>query len=145
MIKTIRQSILGNPLTVVFDDCFSHASVPLVQNLLLGSTYRLSLNDTITSLSSCIIQSVNVCASEEEKLSKVCISISMLSKEFLSKFITYIAQMMCLKANPFFKLLFLLLDGIRITRFSLILVIPVLLNDCRISYLILIVSHALHH
>lgn len=70
MIKTIRQSILGNPLTVVFDDCFSHASVPLVQNLLLGSTYRLSLNDTITSLSSCIIQSVNVCASEEEKLSK---------------------------------------------------------------------------
>lgn len=72
MIKSIRKSILGNPLTVVFDDCFSHTSVPLVQNLLLGSAFRLSLNDAITSLSSFIIQSVNVCASEEEKLSKVC-------------------------------------------------------------------------
>ncbi|KAM4071985.1 hypothetical protein ACJW30_11G100500 [Castanea mollissima] len=70
MIKSIRKSIFGNPLTVVFDDCFSHTSVPLVQNLLLGSPFRLSLNDAITSLSSCIIQSVNVCASEEEKLSK---------------------------------------------------------------------------
>ncbi|XP_050282041.1 DEAD-box ATP-dependent RNA helicase 5 [Quercus robur] len=74
MIKSIRKSIVGNPLTVVFDDCFSHTSVPLVQNLLLGSAFRLSLNDAITSLSSCIIQSVNVCASEEEKLSK-CIRI----------------------------------------------------------------------
>ncbi|XP_040991488.1 pre-mRNA-processing ATP-dependent RNA helicase prp5 [Juglans microcarpa x Juglans regia] len=70
MMKSIRQSISGTPLTVVFNDCFNHASVPLVQNLLSGSIHRISLNDTITSLSSCIIQSVNVCASEDEKLSK---------------------------------------------------------------------------
>lgn len=73
MIKSVRQSVLVTPLTVVFDDCFRHASVPLVQNLLMGSICRLSLNDSIASLSSCIIQSVNVCTSEEEKLSKVCI------------------------------------------------------------------------
>ncbi|KAF5446255.1 hypothetical protein F2P56_031893 [Juglans regia] len=70
MMKSIRQSISGTPLTVVFNDCFNHASVPLVQNLLSRSIHRISLNDTITSLSSCIIQSVNVCASEDEKLSK---------------------------------------------------------------------------
>ncbi|KAG2672329.1 hypothetical protein I3760_13G035300 [Carya illinoinensis] len=70
MMKSIRQSISGTPLTVVFNDCFNHASVPLVQNLLSGSIHRISLNDTITSLSSYIIQSVNVCASEDEKLSK---------------------------------------------------------------------------
>lgn len=80
MIKSIRQSISGIPLTVVFNDCFSHASVPLVQNLLSRSIYRLSCNDAIASLSSCIVQSVNVCTSEEEKLSNVRISISMLSK-----------------------------------------------------------------
>ncbi|KAJ0044413.1 hypothetical protein Pint_05890 [Pistacia integerrima] len=69
-VNSIRQSISGKPHTVLFSDCLGYASVPAVQNLLTGSVYRLSLNDSISSQSSCIIQSISVFASEEEKLLK---------------------------------------------------------------------------
>ncbi|KAF8021844.1 hypothetical protein BT93_G2094 [Corymbia citriodora subsp. variegata] len=59
MIKSARQFISGNPRTVVFNDCLGE--------LLNGPIERLSLNNTITS---CIVQSANVCTLEEEKLSK---------------------------------------------------------------------------
>lgn len=103
MMKSIRQSISGTPLTVVFNDCFNHASVPLVQNLLSGSIHRISLNDTITSLSSYIIQSVNVCASEDEKLSKVCMPISMLRNKIVLKFFFFLhSTNNCMKAVSLF-------------------------------------------
>ncbi|XP_059628410.1 uncharacterized protein LOC132271141 isoform X2 [Cornus florida] len=69
-IKSIRQAISGNPQCVVFNDGLNYECVPLLQNLLRGSICRLSLNDSITSQSDCIIQSVHVCGSEEEKISK---------------------------------------------------------------------------
>lgn len=70
IIKSIRQCISGNPQTLVFNGCSSYASIPVVQNLLPRSVCRLALNDSITSQSMCIIQSVHVCDSEEEKLAK---------------------------------------------------------------------------
>ncbi|KAI4352623.1 hypothetical protein L6164_006857 [Bauhinia variegata] len=70
MIKSIKNSISGVPHIVVFNDCFGHASMPMVKYLLKGPICRLSLLDSVTSLSSCIIQSVEVCTSEEEKLLK---------------------------------------------------------------------------
>ncbi|KAH9704365.1 DEAD domain-containing protein [Citrus sinensis] len=69
-LSLIRQSISGKPHTVVFNDCLTYTSVPAVQNLLLGSINRLSLNQSVASQSACIIQSVNVCASDEEKILK---------------------------------------------------------------------------
>lgn len=47
--------------------------MPVLQCLLEGSICKLSVNGSVTSQSSCIVQSVEVCASEEEKLKKVCI------------------------------------------------------------------------
>ncbi|RDY07220.1 putative ATP-dependent RNA helicase ddx5 [Mucuna pruriens] len=70
-IKSIKKCINGNPHIVIFNDCFSHISVPVVRYLLTGSVCRLSLNNSITSLSSCIIQSVKVCTSEEDKVIKM--------------------------------------------------------------------------
>ncbi|ESW17512.1 hypothetical protein PHAVU_007G245100 [Phaseolus vulgaris] len=67
-LKSIKKCISGNPHLVIFNDCLSHESVPVVQYLLTGSICRLSLNNSITSLSSCIIQSVKVCTSEEDKV-----------------------------------------------------------------------------
>ncbi|TKY53465.1 Pre-mRNA-processing ATP-dependent RNA helicase prp5 [Spatholobus suberectus] len=69
-IKSIKKCISGNPRLVIFNDCFSHMSIPLVRYLLTGSICRLSLNNSITSLSSCIIQSVKLCTSEEDKVVK---------------------------------------------------------------------------
>ncbi|XP_030545559.1 probable ATP-dependent RNA helicase ddx5 isoform X2 [Rhodamnia argentea] len=70
MIKSVRQFISGNPRTVVFNDCPTCPCTATMQNLLNGPIERLSLDDSITSLSSCIVQSANVCTSEEEKLLK---------------------------------------------------------------------------
>ncbi|CAL5322247.1 unnamed protein product [Camellia sinensis] len=70
MIKSIRQSISVSPHTVVFNDSLSYASRLVVQNLLGKSISRLSFNDSITSQGACIIQSIHMCTSEEEKLSK---------------------------------------------------------------------------
>ncbi|KAL2326692.1 hypothetical protein Fmac_025750 [Flemingia macrophylla] len=69
-IKSIKKCIFGNPRLVIFNDCFSDMSIPMVQHLLTGPVCRLSLNNSITSLSSCIIQSVKVCTSEEDKVVK---------------------------------------------------------------------------
>lgn len=113
MMKSIRQSISGTPHTVVFNECFNHASVPMVQNLLSGSIHRISLNDTITSLSSCIIQSVNVFTSEDEKLSKVCMPISMLRNKIILEFFSYLHSTdNCLKTVLFqgISLLFCLFE-----------------------------------
>ncbi|KAK4279570.1 hypothetical protein QN277_011329 [Acacia crassicarpa] len=67
-IKSIKDSISGAPRLVVFNDCTHYSSIPTVQYLLAGSICRLSLNDSVTSQSSCIVQSVKVCASEDERL-----------------------------------------------------------------------------
>ncbi|KAK7279004.1 hypothetical protein RJT34_24045 [Clitoria ternatea] len=64
-IKSIKKYISGNPHLVIFNDCSNHTSIPMVRYLLTGSICRLSLNNSITSLSSCIIQSVTVCTSED--------------------------------------------------------------------------------
>ncbi|CAL0303101.1 unnamed protein product [Lupinus luteus] len=65
-LKSIKKFISGNPRLLVFNDCFSHTYIAMVQNLLTGPICRLSLNNSITSLSSCIIQSVEVCTSEDK-------------------------------------------------------------------------------
>ncbi|GMI80562.1 hypothetical protein like AT2G28600 [Hibiscus trionum] len=69
-IKSIKQAISGKPHTTVFFNSFSNASVPAVQNLLNGLVYRLSLNDSVASQSACIVQSIHVCSSKEEKIMK---------------------------------------------------------------------------
>ncbi|KAF2286598.1 hypothetical protein GH714_022026 [Hevea brasiliensis] len=69
-LKSIRQCIFGNPNTVVFNNFFSYACVPAMQNLLSGPIQRLCLSDSICSQSACIVQTIDVCFSEEEKLSK---------------------------------------------------------------------------
>ncbi|PRQ56294.1 putative RNA helicase [Rosa chinensis] len=68
-VNSIRNYISRTTRAVVFDDCFRRACVPVVQTLLMGSVHRLSLNDSVTSQSACIIQSVNM-SSLKEKLSK---------------------------------------------------------------------------
>nr|KYP48928.1 Pre-mRNA-processing ATP-dependent RNA helicase prp5 [Cajanus cajan] len=70
-IKSIKKCISGNPRLVIFNDCFSHMSIPMVRYLLTGSICRLSLNNSITSLSSCIIQSVKVCTSEDKVVKSI--------------------------------------------------------------------------
>ncbi|KAL6980251.1 Hydrolase [Sarracenia purpurea var. burkii] len=69
-IESIRQSITVHPDTVVFNDGLTYASHLVVADLLRGSICRLSVNDSVASQGACIIQSVHVCASEEDKLSK---------------------------------------------------------------------------
>lgn len=71
-INSIRQSMSGKTHTVVFSDCYRHACVRGLQNLLMGSVHRLSLNNSVTGQSACIVQSVNICLMKE-KLPKVCI------------------------------------------------------------------------
>ncbi|KAH1262176.1 ATP-dependent RNA helicase DBP3 [Glycine max] len=67
-VKSIKNCISGNPRVVIFNDCVSHMSIPMVRYLLTGSICRVSLNNSINSLSSYIIQSVEVCTSEEDKV-----------------------------------------------------------------------------
>ncbi|XP_021902114.1 pre-mRNA-processing ATP-dependent RNA helicase prp5 [Carica papaya] len=69
-LKSIKQAISGRPQTVVFSDGFNHRCISAVQILLNESICRLSLNDSVASQGACIIQSVNVCASNEERLVK---------------------------------------------------------------------------
>ncbi|KAK9911840.1 hypothetical protein M0R45_035727 [Rubus argutus] len=68
-VNSIRNSISRKTRTIVFDDCFRCACVPVVQSLLTGSVHRLSLHDSVTSQSACIIQSVNM-VSLNDKQSK---------------------------------------------------------------------------
>ncbi|OVA04634.1 DNA/RNA helicase [Macleaya cordata] len=69
-IKSIRQSVSGDPQTVIFNKGFDPVSTSTVQNLLQRQICRLPLNDSIASQSACISQCVHACSSEEEKLSK---------------------------------------------------------------------------
>ncbi|AES60513.1 putative RNA helicase [Medicago truncatula] len=69
-IKSIKKFISGNPSLVVFNDSFNHTSIPVVRHLLTGPICRISINNSIASLSSCIVQSVQVCTSDEDKLVK---------------------------------------------------------------------------
>uniref|UniRef100_A0A1J3E6X5 DEAD-box ATP-dependent RNA helicase 5 n=1 Tax=Noccaea caerulescens TaxID=107243 RepID=A0A1J3E6X5_NOCCA len=69
-VKSIEQAISGEHQTVVFNDSFSASYIPAVQSLLEGSVNRLALCDSVATQGSCIIQTVNVCASEEKKLEK---------------------------------------------------------------------------
>ncbi|WCJ19188.1 P-loop containing nucleoside triphosphate hydrolases superfamily protein [Euphorbia peplus] len=69
-LKSIRQSILGNPNTVVFNNFYTYDCVKAMQGFLSGSISRLSSSDSIGSQSACVIQTVKVCSSQEEKHSK---------------------------------------------------------------------------
>ncbi|KAJ6432976.1 hypothetical protein OIU84_020082 [Salix udensis] len=69
-LKSIRQSISGNLRTVVFNNFLSGACVPVLQNILLGSICRLSIDQSIPSQSACIVQTIHLCTSEEERLLK---------------------------------------------------------------------------
>ncbi|XP_065871843.1 pre-mRNA-processing ATP-dependent RNA helicase prp5 [Euphorbia lathyris] len=69
-LKCIRKSILGNPNTVVFNNFYTYDCVKAMQDVLSGSVSRLSSSDSIGSQSACVIQTVNVCSSQEEKHSK---------------------------------------------------------------------------
>ncbi|XP_043707292.1 DEAD-box ATP-dependent RNA helicase 20 isoform X2 [Telopea speciosissima] len=69
-IKSIRQSISGDPQTVLFSNCFEHTSSSVVQDLLVGPINRLSLNKSTTSQSAYIVQYIHMSASESGKLSE---------------------------------------------------------------------------
>ena len=88
-LKSIKKCISGNPHMVIFNDCLSGISVPVVPYLLTGSICRLSLNNSITSLSSSIIQSATVCTSEEDIVIKVsllvCCGLVLSTRDFLQR------------------------------------------------------------
>ncbi|XP_058724059.1 ATP-dependent RNA helicase DBP3 [Vicia villosa] len=65
-IKSIKKLISGNPTLVVFNDS-NHTSIPVVRHLLTRPICRISINNSIASQSSCIVQSVQVCTSDEDK------------------------------------------------------------------------------
>ncbi|XP_009106885.1 ATP-dependent RNA helicase DBP3 [Brassica rapa] len=69
-VKSIKQAISSEHRSIVFNDSFSASYIPAVQSLLGRSVNRLSLSDSVASQASCIIQTVNVCASEKKKLQK---------------------------------------------------------------------------
>ncbi|KAG2313842.1 hypothetical protein Bca52824_016964 [Brassica carinata] len=69
-VQSIKQAISSEHRSIVFNDSFSASYIPAVQSLLGRSINRLSLSDSVASQASCILQTVNVCASEEEKLQK---------------------------------------------------------------------------
>ncbi|CAN7078672.1 unnamed protein product [Brassica oleracea var. botrytis] len=70
-VKSIKQAISSEHRSIVFNDSFSASYIPAVQSLLGRSVNRLSLSDSVASQASCIIQTVNVCASEKKKAAKV--------------------------------------------------------------------------
>ncbi|KAK7277255.1 hypothetical protein RIF29_18406 [Crotalaria pallida] len=70
-LESIKKFISCNPRILVFNDCFSPSSIAMVRNLLTGPICRLSLNNSVTSLSSCIIQSVEVCTSEDKLVKSI--------------------------------------------------------------------------
>nr|VDD01518.1 unnamed protein product [Brassica oleracea] len=69
-VKSIKQAISSEHRSIVFNDSFSVSYIPAVQSLLGRSVDRLSLSDSVASQASCIIQTVDVCASEKKKLQK---------------------------------------------------------------------------
>ncbi|VVA93021.1 unnamed protein product [Arabis nemorensis] len=69
-VKSIKQSISSKHQSIVFNDSFSASNIPAVRSLLGESISRISLSDSVASQGSCIIQTVNVCSSEEQKLHK---------------------------------------------------------------------------
>uniref|UniRef100_A0A2P2K1B6 ATP-dependent RNA helicase DBP3 n=1 Tax=Rhizophora mucronata TaxID=61149 RepID=A0A2P2K1B6_RHIMU len=71
-VKSIRQSISGNLLTVIFNNFFSNICTGPLQDIIFGPIHRLSLNPSIPSQSACIIQNVCVCSNGEERHTKVC-------------------------------------------------------------------------
>ncbi|XP_010557299.1 PREDICTED: probable ATP-dependent RNA helicase ddx5 [Tarenaya hassleriana] len=69
-LKSIKQTISSNHRTIIFSDSHKASNVSGAQSLLAGSISRVSLNDSVASQSFGIIQSVNICASDDEKLQK---------------------------------------------------------------------------
>ncbi|KAJ0249943.1 DEAD/DEAH box helicase domain-containing protein [Hirschfeldia incana] len=69
-VKSIKKAISSEHRSVVFNDSFSASYIPAVQSLVGRSINRLSVSDSVASQASCIIQTVNVCASEGKKLQK---------------------------------------------------------------------------
>lgn len=70
-VKSIKQAISSKHQSIIFNDSFSATIIPAVQSLLGRSINRVTVSDSVASQGSCIIQTVNVCASEEKKLQKV--------------------------------------------------------------------------
>ncbi|CAH2060251.1 unnamed protein product [Thlaspi arvense] len=69
-VKSIKQAISSEHRSIVFNDSYSASYILAVQSLLSRSINRLALSDSVASQASCIIQTVNVCASEEKKMQK---------------------------------------------------------------------------
>ncbi|KAK8939143.1 hypothetical protein KSP39_PZI011426 [Platanthera zijinensis] len=70
-IKSIRDSISGDPQTITFSDSYEKLSITaLLKNLVRGSVYRLSSQESVARLISAASQYVHFYTSEEEKLSE---------------------------------------------------------------------------
>ncbi|EOA29049.1 hypothetical protein CARUB_v10025303mg [Capsella rubella] len=69
-VKSIKQAISSKHQSIVFNDSFSSTIIPAIQGLLGRSINKVTASDSVASQGSCIIQTVNVCASEEQKLEK---------------------------------------------------------------------------
>ncbi|CAN8285527.1 unnamed protein product [Cochlearia groenlandica] len=69
-VQSIKEAISGKHQTIVFNDSFSASTIPAVKSLLGRSFNRLSITDSVASQGSCVIQTVNVCASEKKKMQK---------------------------------------------------------------------------
>ncbi|KFK32283.1 hypothetical protein AALP_AA6G222400 [Arabis alpina] len=69
-VKSIKQGISSKHQSIVFNDSVSASNIPAVRSLLGKSISRISLSDSLASQGSCIIQTIYVCASEEQKLLK---------------------------------------------------------------------------
>ncbi|CAN8247398.1 unnamed protein product [Cochlearia groenlandica] len=69
-VKSIKRAISSKHQSIVFNNKFSASTTPAVQSLLGAPMKRLSLNGSLGSQASSIIQTVHICASEEDKLQK---------------------------------------------------------------------------
>jgi hypothetical protein len=67
---SIKETITSNPHVVVFTDHHDQMAAS-AHDLLGGTITRLSLNDSVTSRSAFISQSVHHCPSQELKVAKV--------------------------------------------------------------------------
>ncbi|XP_010414501.1 PREDICTED: DEAD-box ATP-dependent RNA helicase 40-like [Camelina sativa] len=69
-VKSIKQAISSKHQSVVFNDSFTATTIPAVQGLLGRSINRVTVSDSVASQGSYIVQTVNVCSTEDKKLEK---------------------------------------------------------------------------
>ncbi|XP_068660128.1 DEAD-box ATP-dependent RNA helicase 20 [Aristolochia californica] len=70
ILKVIRCQIHGDPQILIFSDFYGNVSTSMVQHLLVRPFCRLSLDDSVVSLSACITQSVYVYTFEDDQFLK---------------------------------------------------------------------------